>query len=719
MDSLPVPKKKPGRNAGPRYAAARYAAAIFLGAFLLFQVQPLLAKAILPWFGGAPAVWTTCLLFFQTLLLGGYLYAHLLTTRLRPRSQAAVHCALLLASLAFLNILPSDYWRPDGPGQPSGRILLLLAANIGVPYLLLSATGPLMQAWFRTAAPGASPYRLYSLSNAGSLLALLSYPFVFEPLLRLKTQALLWGGLYAAFAAACAWSALPFLRARAAAAAPAPEQGGGRKPAAGELALWLALAACGSAVLMAVTNQLTQNVASAPFLWVLPLALYLLSFILCFEGDRWYRRGTWTVFLLAACAGTGYLLREGVEAPLGLQVLMHSLALFIACMVCHGELAARRPAPRYLTTFYLLVSAGGALGGLLVAVAAPLLLNGPWEYHLAWAAVAFLGVALLASGQRSLLRTLPGVAAWGVLLILCAGFWLALYSNYNNENLSTVAMERNFYGTINVYESESGGSPTLTMMHGQIEHGFQFAEGDSRRRQPVSYYAPTTGVGIAVQILRRRAEAEKRPLRLGLVGLGAGIMAAWGKPGDRFVFYEINPLVLRLAREHFSYLDDSEAAVDTVLGDARVSLQREAGAGARPLDLLVLDAFSSDSIPMHLLTAEAFDTYFKRLRPGGVLAVHISNRFVDLQPLMIGLARQGGKRAVLMGNEGDEATGAASSEWVLLTADESFMREPLVWKGVADWNVGREPLVFTDQYSNLFRLLKYEWPEWWPKKKPA
>jgi len=719
MDSLTGPKERRERPAPSRYPAARYAAAIFLGAFLLFQVQPLLAKAILPWFGGVPAVWTTCLLFFQSLLLGGYLYAHLLTTRLRLRAQAAVHCALLLASLAFLNILPSDYWRPDGPGQPAWRILLLLAANIGVPYLLLSATSPLMQAWFRTAAPGSSPYRLYALSNAGSLLALLSYPFVFEPLLKLKTQAFLWGGLYAAFAAACAWCALPFLGSRAAAAAPAPERGGGRKPAAGELALWLALAACGSALLMAVTNQLTQNVASAPFLWVLPLALYLLSFILCFEGDRWYSRGTWTLFLAAAFAGTCYLLREGVEAPLSLQVLMHSLVLFIACMVCHGELAARRPAPRYLTSFYLLVSAGGALGGLLVAVAAPLLLDGPWEYHLAWAGAASLTVYLLAAGKDSQLRSLPGAAAWGLLLVLYGGLLTVLYRHYQDENLARVAMVRNFYGTLNVYESECGGAPTRTLMHGQIEHGFQFAEGDSRRRQPVSYYAPATGVGIAVQILRRRAEGEKRPLRLGLVGLGAGIMAAWGKPGDRFVFYEINPLVLRLAREHFSYLDDSEAAVDTVLGDARVSLQREAGAGARPLDLLVLDAFSGDSIPLHLLTAEAFDTYFKRLRPGGVLAVHISNRFVDLQPLLRGLAMRTGKRAVLMENSEDESTGAAVSEWVLLTAEKDFLLEPLVSTGAADWAAGREPLVFTDQYSNLFRLLKYELAGWLPWKKPA
>ena len=689
--------------------ALRWGAAIFLGAFLLFQVQPMLAKAILPWFGGAPAVWTTCLLFFQTLLLAGYLYAHLLSSLLPPRRQVLVHGALLLASLAFLNILPSGYWRPAGHEQPVWRILALLAANIGAPYLLLSATSPLLQAWFRTAVPGASPYRLYALSNAGSLLALLSYPFVFEPLLTLKQQALLWGGLYVLFALACAWCAAPLL-ARREAAAPAPSAApAGVKPRV-EWALWLLLPAAATALLMAVTGQLTRDVAAVPFLWVLPLGLYLLSFILCFDGDRWYNRRTWLAFLVFACAIAAYLPGQVVEFQLGLQVLAYCLALFIACMVCHGELAARRPPPERLTSFYLLVAAGGALGGALTGIAAPLALNGPWEYHFAWLAAASLVFYLVSDGDKRMLTTPRGAALWALLLLLYGGLAWALQADYKEQTLSRLVMARNFYGTVNVHESEFGGAPTLTLMHGNIEHGFQFAEGDPRRNSPVSYYAADTGVGVAMRALRRRADARAGTLNAGLVGLGAGIMAAWGRAGDNFVFYEINPLVARLSGEYFTYLAGSPANLDLVMGDARLSLEREAAAGAPPLDLLVLDAFSSDAIPLHLLTTEAFDAYFKRLRAGGVLAVHISNRFLDLEPLLRGLAAGAGKRAVLVTSYDDEAAGGAGSDWVLVTDDIGFLREPLVRKAATPWAAGRKPLVFSDQYSNLFRLLRGGWP---------
>ena len=692
--------------------ALGWGAAIFLGAFLLFQVQPMLAKAILPWFGGAPAVWTTCLLFFQTLLLGGYLYAHLLSSLLSPRRQVLVHGALLLASLAFLNILPSGYWRPAGDEQPVWRILALLAANIGAPYLLLSATSPLLQAWFRTAVPGASPYRLYALSNAGSLLALLSYPFLFEPLLTLRQQALLWGGLYALFALVCAWCARPLL-ARREAAAPVPAAAPAAARPWGEWALWLLLPAAATALLMAVTGQLTRDVAAVPFLWVLPLGLYLLSFILCFDGDRWYNRRTWLAFLVFACALAAYLPGQVVDFPLQLQVLAYNLALFIACMVCHGELADRRPPPERLTSFYLLVAAGGALGGALVGIGAPLALDGPWEYHFAWLAVASLVFYLISDGNRRLLTTPRGAAAWTLLLALYGGLAWALQADYKAQTLSRLVMARNFYGTLNIYESEFGGAPTLTLLHGNIEHGFQFAEGDPRRNAPVSYYAADTGVGIAIRALRRRNDARDGAFNAGLVGLGAGIMAAWGRAGDNFVFYEINPLVARLSGEYFTYVSGSPAKLDLVMGDARLSLEREAAAGAPPLDLLVLDAFSSDSIPMHLLTTEAFDVYFKRLRPGGVLAAHISNRYVDLEPLLRGLAAGAGKRAVLVTSYDDEAAGGSGSDWVLVTDDVKFLREPLVREAATPWAEGRRPLVFSDQYSNLFRLLRRGWPDGW------
>jgi len=690
---------------------------IFLGAFLLFQLQPMLAKAILPWFGGSPAVWTTCMLFFQVLLLGGYLYAHLVATRLRPRAQALVHITLLLISLYFLNVLPSDSWRPSGPASPAWRILCLLGANIGVPYLVLSATSPLAQAWFLGVNPLRSPYRLYALSNAGSLLALLSYPFIFEPLLPLKTQAVVWGGLYVLFALAFSWCAVSFLRSARPAAertkdsAAAPGAAKSNRPGWRARSLWFTLSACGSGLLLATTNQLTLNVSVVPFLWILPLSLYLLSFILCFDGDRHYRRPVWAVFLAFACAGVCYLLYSNLGVPAPLQILICSLTLFIACMVCHGELAGSRPSPEYLTSFYVLLSAGGAFGGLLVAVAAPLFFRGPWEYLLFWLLVPSIVLALILREGKDGEGSLVYRAVRIVSLCLYIAFAGALYGYYRLETRSLVAMERNFYGTLQLFKSDFNGSRILILMHGQIDHGFQFGPGDPRRDKPVSYYGPESGAGLTVRTMRRQNASGRRPVRMGVVGLGAGIMAAWALPGDSITFYEINPLVLLFSGRYFSYLKDSRGHVDVVMGDARLSLERETADSVpapapQRMDILVLDAFTSDAVPLHLLTREVFGTYFKRLRPGGVLAVHISNLFLDLEPLVRGLALQCGKKAVRIDNPRDERSGSEASTWMLVTDDEKFLNDPLVKGRAAAWPAGRKTLVFTDQYSNLFRLLK-------------
>lgn len=712
--------------AAGRSAPAQYAAAVFLGAFLLFQVQPLLAKAILPWFGGTSAVWTTCMLFFQVLLLAGYLYAHLISTRLTPRAQVFLHLALVAVSLGFLNILPSDAWRPSGHESPAWLIMVLLGVNIGVPYLVLSATSPLLQAWFRGAEAGREPYRLYALSNAGSLLALLSYPFVFEPLLALKTQAAGWGALYAVFALFCGWCGASFLRSGARAPAPADAAGvAGEAPCWRRRALWVVLSACGSALLLATTNQLTQDVSVVPFLWLLPLGVYLLSFILCFDSPRWYSRPAWLVFLAFACAGVCYSLYKGINVPLPMQLLIYPLTLFIACMVCHGELARHKPAPSRLTGFYALVSAGGALGGAVVAVGAPLLLNGPWEYHLFWLLLCAVVLVILWREEEAVRR--PGKYRLLPFLLgaAFAGFGWALYGNYEQETASMLDMKRNFYGTLRIYSSEYSGGEVLTLLHGQIDHGFQFLAGDPRRRRPVSYYGPGTGVAASVIAMRRITASEKRPLRIGLVGLGAGIMAAWGHPGDQFRFYEINPLVVRFNNEYFSYIRDSTSDIELVMGDARLSMEREAAPASaprkslgfdrsaaapppsrpEPLDLLVLDAFSGDAIPLHLLTREAFKTYFARLRPGGALAVHVSNQFVDLEPLVHGLAIDSGKYAVVIENWADEKSGVEDSAWVLVTDNSRFLDDPIVRENMIPWPKNSGTVVFTDQYSNLFSLL--------------
>ena len=665
----------------------------------------MLAKAILPWFGGTPAVWTTCMLFFQVLLLGGYVYAHLIATRLNPRSQVYLHLALLLASLFFLKVLPSAAWRPTGQESPAWSILLMLGASVGIPYLVLSATSPLVQAWFLGVSRGRSPYRLYALSNAGSLLALLSYPFFFEPLLAVKTQAALWAGLYILFALACGWCAFSFLRS-APAAAPAQSPAASEKtsgPGWRPRTLWFLLSACGSGLLLATTNQLTLNVSVVPFMWILPFSLYLLSFILCFDGGRFYKRGPWQVLLAFSCAAVCYVLYSDISVSALLQIIICSSTLFIACMVCHGELAGHKPRPEYLTGFYVLVSAGGAFGGLLVAVAAPLLFRGPWEYPLFWLLVPSIMLAVVLREEREPF-SLGYRAARLASLCLYIVFAGLLYGYYRLETRSLLVMERNFYGTLQVFSSQFAGSKITTLMHGQVKHGFQFAEGDPRRGKPVSYYGPASGVGLAVRTAHELGGG--RPLLIGGVGLGAGVIAAWTLPGDRLTFYEINPLVLRLSGEYFTYLRDARGGVETVLGDARLSLEREAAAAAAPLDLLVIDAFSSDAIPLHLLTREAFGVYFKRLRPDGVLAVHLTNLFLDLEPLVRGLAQDAGKKSVLIENPKDEAAGAEASVWLLVGGNDKFHGAPLIRAASAAPAAGPGTLVFTDQYSNLFRLIR-------------
>lgn len=667
-----------------------YATTIFLSAFLLFQVQPLLAKAILPWFGGTPAVWTTCLLFFQVLLLAGYAYAFWLARQTAGR-QRWIHLGLLAVSLLFLQILPDASWRPAGNENPAWRILGLLAATIGVPYLTLAATGPLLQSWFRGRYPDRSPYRLYALSNAGSLLALLSYPFGFEPWLALRTQATGWAGLFVVFAALCAVTAWRAVRPTTITAAePAAVPLPGRR----DRWLWVVLPACGSVLLLATTNQLSQDVSVVPFLWVLPLSLYLLSFILCFDSDRWYHRGVWLTLWPLAAAGVCVALFKGVELALGWQVLAHSAGLFVGCMVCHGELARRRPAPQHLTRFYLALATGGALGGIGVSLVAPAVLPDLYEYHGVWVVIGALVVVVL-------LRERRWWAGLGYALAL-PGLVVALVGQVQETRDSQIDIARNFYGVLRVKHNHYADDewPSTRLLHGRITHGMQFTEG-AYQHEPVSYYAAGTGIGAALRALPRG------PRRIGVVGLGAGLMAAWGQTNDVVRFYEINPAVVRLSDRYFTYRVATAARVELAMGDARLTLEREAQEPRTlPLDILVLDAFSSDSIPLHLLTREAFAVYARRLRPGGVLAVHISNRFLRLEPLVRGLAVEAGWSAVLLTNDKDDATGTDQSTWVLVTSNAELLASPIVKVRQQAWAAEDAPLVFTDAYSNLYRLLR-------------
>lgn len=694
---------------------ARYAITIFLSAFLLFQVQPLIAKVILPWFGGTPAVWTACMLFFQVLLLGGYSYAHLVSSRLPPRGLAALHAVLVLGSLWFLPISPDDGWKLSGGDIPVARILGLLVFTIGLPYFLLSTTGPLLQESFRRET-GHPPYRLYALSNVGSLLALLSYPFVFEPQLTLRMQILAWSTGYTVFAVLALWCAVTFARiwrpaaadgGETAAAAPAAE-----RPKLKDILLWLALAACGSVMLLATTNQLCQEVTSVPFLWVLPLSLYLFTFIICFDHERWYHRNTFVVLLAIAVLLACYAMFEGNDMTMWQQLAIYSATLFVCCMVCHGELVLSRPAPEHATLFYLMVAAGGALGGVLVAIVAPLVLRGFWEFHIGLVATVVL--AFVASLARGSMRTnIPrpvwiGGGALGVALAIAVGL---VVGREGRSVLGIIESTRNFYGVLHVSREEdlyTDNGPKYELMHGTIQHGFQYIDPD-KRDWPTSYYGPPTGVGLAIEHHpRRRAKDPKdRTLRIGVVGLGCGTVAAYGQKGDVVRFYEINPEVVRLSDKYFTYRKDTPAEVDVVLGDARIMLERQLANG-RPqkFDVLVIDAFSSDAIPMHLLTKEAVNLYRQHLKPDGMLCIHISNRFLDLKGVVLGIAQAVGMPCVLVETLDDDERGLNTSTWVVLTKNWEFLSDPVVAKASAPcWPNTGEPLVWTDDYGSLWQVI--------------
>jgi SAM-dependent methyltransferase len=687
---------------------ALYALTIFLSAFLLFQVQPLIGKYILPWFGGGPAIWTTCMLFFQTVLLAGYAYAHLVRTHLKERRQAVVHAALVVGAVLLLPLAPSAAWKPEEAGDPTWRILIVLAASVGVPYFALSATSPLLQAWFSVTYPGRSPYRLYALSNAGSLLALASYPFLIEPELRLKTQTLAWSAgfvVFVIFGVLCAmrlWRAEP---AAAAAEAPAGEAPSAPRPGWGTWVLWLALPACGSVMLLAVTNQMCMDVGVVPFLWVLPLSLYLLSFIVVFNSERVYWRPVFWPLLAAAAGVMVYVLFRGVYLGILWQVAGHSAVLFVCCMVCHGELARLKPDPRRLTAFYLMSSAGGAVGGLLVTIVAPLVFSGYRELHygliacLTLAAAAYLHERWARGQERPVWKFILFTAA---SLAVVIGTLIGLGYQIRTELESTVSMTRSFYGVLQVEQlgSDYFGDLRYILRHGRILHGCQYASGVLRRK-PTEYYWEKTGVGLS--ILNRRPGS---PLRVGVVGLGTGTLAAYGREGDVYRFYEINPQVQRLATTQFTYLKDNGARCEVVLGDARLSLEREP---PQQYDVLALDAFTSDAIPIHLLTLEAFEIYQRHLKPDGILAVHISNRFLDLRPVVVGLAQRLGLASAIIHSGDENKTEYSPATWVLVTRDRAFLESPPIEPSVITSAAEDEPFtprVWTDDYSDLFSLLK-------------
>ncbi len=690
-----------------------FALTIFAGAFLLFQVQPLIVKYILPWFGGGPAVWTTAMLFFQVFLLCGYAYAHLSIRKLQPRAQGAVHLALLLAALALLPIIPAGGMKPGTIDMPAAQIMLLLLVTIGLPYFVLASTTPLMQAWLGRLRPGVSPYRFFALSNLGSLLALVSYPFVVEPSLARTTQAYVWSwsfGLFALLSGVCAvrtWR-LPSAPSTRAAEdillAQAPT-----KPTRLTILLWLGLPAAASVLLLAVTNQISQDVAVIPFLWVLPLSVYLLSFIVCFHHERWYHRPLFTGALVPAMATVVWVMFVGVDVPILVQIGVYSGVLFLCSMACHGELARLKPHTRYLTAYYLAIAGGGALGGVFVALIAPLVFRSFLELHVGLVGCCTLVVVALVIDRKFVLRprwaSKPLIAAYWVLVMALG--WHAWNSVAYYETA-----DRNFFGVVRTALDWDANYPTSddyrALYHGAINHGFQYL-GVTSSRRPVSYYGPQSGIGLAARLHLRGGRR-----RIGVIGLGVGTMAAHAREGDEIRFYEINPMVQRAATTLFRYLEESAADWSIVLGDGRLSLEkelRETQGKGLGYDLLVIDAFSGDAPPVHLLTKEAFAIYLAHLAEGGILSINVTNRHIDMSPVVWGLAHEYGLEAVLIENDEDAAQGIYGASWMLVTNNAEWLAEEDVRNAVAQVAANSDrPFdhirIWTDEYSNVFQLLK-------------
>jgi SAM-dependent methyltransferase len=683
-----------------------YALTILVSAFLLFQVQPVIAKIILPWFGGSAAVWTTCLLFFQLVLLLGYLYSHAVVRYLRPRVQMVLHVCLLVVSVAVLPIYPSAAWKPAGGGEPTMQILGLLAVSIGLPYFLLSTTGPLLQAWYARRYHGAMPYRLYALSNAGSMFALISYPVLFEPSFTTHQQSSMWSWSFFAFIGLCAFTAIKSNMSVANVLKKADEElstaGKSGAPTGKTYAMWLLLPAVASVLLLAITNHLSQNVAAIPFLWVLPLSVYLLSFILCFEGEGWYRRNPYLQLLAVALGSMVYAVSVDMTSnvPIKVMIPLFAMGLFTCCMVCHGELARLKPDPKYLTHFYLMMSAGGALGGLLVGLLAPHFLNALYEMPVSLVlCAALVSYVLRQDAELTWIRRWPGVVVSCALTLALAGYvgWQVRQMVSGSR-----VLVRNFYGGLKVRDTGDPNSleATRTLTHGTINHGEEYLN-IARRDLPTTYYGPNTGVGLAI-----REKQKAGAVRIGVIGLGTGTTAAYGRLGDYIRYYEINPLVLELARKEFFFLADCKAKLDVAMGDARLSLEQELKDGhPQNFDVLAVDAFSSDSIPVHLLTKEAMDLYFRHLRPDGILAVHISNRYLNLQPVLEGEVNATQKTARLVDTEDDDTQDVFGATWVLITSPATGFKGELL-SNSAPLDSKRTVRLWTDDYSNLFKILK-------------
>ncbi|MFC1628633.1 fused MFS/spermidine synthase [Gemmatimonadota bacterium] len=733
-----------------------YTVALFLSAFLAFSLQPMVGRMVLPLLGGAPAVWNTCMVFYQVILLGGYAYSHFLTRRLRMRNQVIIHMSVLMLPLLLLPISLAGTAHPAGSANPTLWLLGTLFLVVAPPFFAVTTTAPLLQRWFVSTRhkESADPYFLYAASNLGSLLALLAYPFLLEWLLPLTEQSNAWSVTYGLvvvlimISGAIAWRGMN---------APIPESGQAPSQVRTEVQgtsrttiRWVYYAFLPSSLLLGVTQYISTDIAVIPLFWVIPLALYLLTFVLVFSRRPMIPRDLILRIFPGSLVTLVFLLLIQATSPVALVYPVHLITFFLAAMICHGELVRSRPPAEELTRFYLWIAVGGALGGLFNALLAPVLFTRIFEYPLVLILIAISITGDRSAGQGRSLRSDLGLVTGLVALIvavpallgfvgldmetntlrtpLYAGAAFFCYLGSRNRRRfgfavggvllagllftgfgragRTVFAKRSFYGVSRVIRYEQDGATFNSLIHGNTRHGLQNLD-EEERSVPILYYHPE---GPAGDIMRFVTEQFPRA-NIGVIGLGSGAMAAYGTAGQEWTFYEIDPVVMSIASDprYFSYLADSEASWEIVLGDGRLSIE-SAESGA--YDLIIVDAYGSDAIPVHTITREAVEVYIDHLTTGGLLAFHISNIYIDLEPVLGNIARSLGYATLIRSDDAissqEQRMGRSASIWVVLAIDHenlaSFAGHP-AWQELESYHDAR---IWTDDYSNLLSVIHWE-----------
>ncbi len=669
-------------NSNVTLARLSYGLTIFLGAFLMIQIQPLVGKVVTAQFGGVAAIWCVCLMFFQIALLAGYLLTFA-RTKLPVKQQCVVYCLLLAASVALLNVPPASGWSTTENMHPVENLLLLLTMHMAVPCTLLATISGLMQSFYENQKLG-DPYPLYGLSNIGSMAALLLYPVVVEPLLGVDKALFVWNAGYIVLACSAAFSTFLMFRRATTPAQSTEVLEEERQPVPADYGWWVGLSALATAILIVYTTYITQDIAPVPFLWILPLCVYLLAFIICFGKSNAYYRA----FYLYV-GPVFWLLDPLARRVQMLNVLCVLVMIFCFSMVCCGEIIRRKPAPRYLPSFYLAIAFGGVLGGMAINLLAPITLDFYAEkYALVFVMLGLLYYAHAKDGLMLIPNKVMNMAYVCVMtysIMLLDGY--LVYSLTNN----VIARLRNFYGCISVVEI----ADATILANGTIVHGSQNTN-PARKDEPTQYFGRQTGLGYMDQVLRR--DAPGQPMQYAIVGLGAGTIAAYGQPGDTQRFFEIDPKVEKVARKYFTFLSDSKGHVEVVIGDGRKALEADKPAS---YNMLVIDGFNGDAVPIHLLTKEAVQMYMQHVKPDGVLLMHVSNRYLNLAPAISNVGHALGYLATSL--EGDNSRYVAITREPIkqLTDTGSQFTRLRIFATPEEKEIG----VWTDDYSNLFASL--------------